>query len=161
MISSSDFFGSCLTTILSWPRRNHLPLRDAIKAPHHVISVRAEQMLTFPAVAAHCYPHTDKIVERDTSRRWSRCCRQQDDRGHSGNHGLARMDGIIPLIRFPTRRSPKRSHGRLCRSIRPLESGIVSGFKRRGRQDARSPSVVVLKPRATVGPSLASCACTQ
>ena len=65
-----------------------LALRDAIEASHPVISVPAEQMLTVPAGAAHCNPHTDKIVDLDTSRRWRRCCRQQDDRGNYGNHGF-------------------------------------------------------------------------
>jgi hypothetical protein len=64
-----------------------LALRDAIEASHPVISVPAEQMLTFPAVAVHCNPHTDEIIERDTSRRWSRCCRQQNYRNNCGNHG--------------------------------------------------------------------------
>ena len=40
-----------------------LALRDAIEASHPVISVPAEQMLTSPAVAVHCNPHTDEIIE--------------------------------------------------------------------------------------------------
>src|SRR4030095_12384000 len=65
-----------------------LALCNTITAPLCVLSILAEEMLTPAAVAAHCDPHADEIIQRDVNRsgRWCRC-KQNDRRDYSCRHG--------------------------------------------------------------------------